>query len=423
MKPLRSNAATSQPPAPSSASRARTAQFVAFALLVAALILGVAPPAEAHVTTVAYADLTAVGATDVRVTFDLQYQLLSASASKAQDDPTLFAEAIEHPQPGSENTVLANHAAAVLAYTTARFTVAVDGGAACRPRPDGSAEFHSRDATDYARFSVRYVCGAAHGASLLVRSTLFPDAESMVKDTKTIVTYALDGRSGSAALDAAHPQFTTAQAWTERFAEFFLLGAEHLLTGFDHILFLIALIVSSRRLRDVVLVATCFTLAHSVTFLLAALGVVHVPSRIVEPIIALSIAAVAGWYLWSVRSRSGRDPRVGQDPRAKDPRAPSRGALALRLGIVFGFGLVHGLGFASALNIQEPWSWTLLWSLLVFNVGIEAVQLAIIAIVFPTLALLRRRTPRTAAGLSVVIAAVVLLFGLAWTVQRVLGLG
>ncbi len=398
--------------------------LVALAIIAAAMLL-TAGPADAHVTTVAYADITAAGSADVRVEFDLQYELLSASAAKAQNDPGLFDQAIEHPRQGAENAVLADHAAAILAYTAARFTVAVDGGRACRPRADGPATFHTRDATDYARFSVRYACGAAPGSAFLVRSALFPDTEGLVKDTKTIVTYALGGRTGSAALDAAHPQFSTAQPWTERFTEFFLLGAEHLLTGLDHILFLVALIVSSRRLRDVVLAATCFTVAHSVTFLLAALGLVHVPARVVEPVIALSIAAVAGWYLWSVRPRSRllSSSAAGQDPAVPDPRPPSRRALAVRLGIVFCFGLVHGLGFASALNIQEPWSWTLLWSLLVFNVGIEAVQLAIIAVVFPPLALLRRHAPRTAAVLSIVVASIVLLFGLVWTVQRVLGLG
>ncbi len=65
-----------------------------------------------------------------------------------------------------------------------------------------------------------------------------------------------------------------------------------------------------------------------------------------------------------------------------------------RLGVVFCFGLVHGLGFAGALGIDEAWSWTLLWSLLVFNVGIEVVQLAIIAVVFPLLLVLRRRAPK-----------------------------
>lgn len=64
-----------------------------------------------------------------------------------------------------------------------------------------------------------------------------------------------------------------------------------------------------------------------------------------------------------------------------------------RLGVVFCFGLVHGLGFAGALGIDSAWSWTLLGSLLVFNVGIETVQLALIALVFPVLTLLRHRSP------------------------------
>ncbi|VXB22272.1 HupE / UreJ protein [Microbacterium sp. 8M] len=384
--------------------------------LLAAAVLLLPRPADAHVTTVAYADLSATSGTDVRVRFDLQYPLLSASAARAEKDPGLFTDAIEHARPGTENQVLAGHASAILAYTTARFTVAVDGGGACLPRADGPAQFHSRDATDYARFTVRYTCAVAHRGAVVVRSTLFPDSEGMVKDTKTIVTYALDGRSGSAVLDRTHPRFSTAQPWTERFAEFFLLGAEHLLTGVDHIFFLVALIISSRRLRDLVLAATCFTVAHTITFLLAALGAVHVGANVVEPAIALSIAAVAAWHLWEERLRRAAVRRGMPSP------APSRGASLLRLGIVFGFGLIHGLGFASALNITEPWSWTLLWSLLVFNLGIEAVQLAVILVVFPPLALLRRRMPRTATALGVVVTAAVLLLGVLWFGMRMLGI-
>ena len=385
-------------------------------VLIATAVLLLPRPADAHVTTVAYADLSAASATDVRVRFDLQYPLLSASAAKAEKDPGLFADAIEHPRAGAEDQVLAEHASTILAYTTARFTVAPEGGRPCRPHAEGAAAFHNRDATDYARFTVRYTCDTAHRGALVVRSTLFPDAEGMVKDTKTIVTYALNGRSGSAVLDRTHPQFSTAQPWTERFAEFFLLGAEHLLTGLDHILFLVALIISSRRLRDLVFAATCFTAAHTITFLLAALGFVHIGANIVEPAIALSIAAVAAWHLWEERLRRAAVRRGMPAP------APSRGASLLRLGIVFGFGLIHGLGFASALHITEPWSWTLLWSLLVFNLGIEAVQLAIILLVFPPLTLLRRRMPRTATVLGIVVTAAVLLLGLLWFVMRLLGI-
>ena len=80
------------------------------------------------------------------------------------------------------------------------------------------------------------------------------------------------------------------------------------------------------------------------------------------------------------------------------------------------------LGFAGALGIDEPWSWQLLWSLLVFNVGIEAVQLAVIAVVFPVLALLRRRAPRVGLSATGLVSAVVSVTGLVWFVQRLWGL-
>ncbi len=167
------------------------------------------------------------------------------------------------------------------------------------------------------------------------------------------------------------------------------------------------------------LTATTFTLAHSVTFVLAALGLVTVPASVVEPIIALSIAVVAGWHLWRLWRRGSH---------ATDLKAASDSHLSLdragwaRLGVVFCFGLVHGLGFAGALGIDEAWSWTLLWSLLVFNVGIEAVQLGIIVAVFPLLAVLRHRAPLAGLWTTGAIAGGVAVMGLVWFVQRVFGI-
>ncbi len=164
--------------------------------------------------------------------------------------------------------------------------------------------------------------------------------------------------------------------------------------------------------------ATTFTIAHSVTFILAATGVIAAPPEVVEPTIALSIAVVAAWYLW----------RLVRRDQADEDLSKAHGFLRLdragwlRVAVVFVFGLVHGLGFASALGIDEPWSWTLLWSLLVFNVGIEAVQIGIIVIVFPLLVLLRRRAPRVGMWVSAAIAVVVTVAGLVWFVQRILGI-
>lgn len=396
------------------------------ALIIAAVastigILLPAAAAQAHgFSSTVYADITAPADGTVRTHLELEYDLLVVSAAEKQHDQALFDDGTRLFETGEEATAMNAHAATVTAYVTERFTVAA-GGSACRPRQVGDIPVHQRDGVPYAQLTLEFTCAAAsggHGAHEIA-SALFPDAEDYVKDTKTIVTYDLDGRSGSAALDAQHPSFSTGQSAGERFGEFFLLGAEHLLSGIDHILFLLALIIGSRRLRDVVLAATTFTVAHSVTFLLAALGVVTVPAAIVEPIIALSIAVVAAWYLWGVwKRRSSGIPTVAD-------LAPSRGmdkADWLRLAVVFLFGLVHGLGFASALGIDEAWSWTLLWSLLVFNVGIEAVQLGIIAVVFPLLIVLRRRAPRTGLWVGIAVAAAVTVIALVWFVQRVLGI-
>lgn len=380
--------------------------------------------AEAHgFTSSVYVDVTSPADGHVQAGLDLEYDLLVASAAEKEDDPALFEQGMDLFQTGEESTALNAHADTVVKYVTERFTVTADGNA-CVPSRVGDFTVSERDSVPYARVFLDFACPEPDGESPTheLTSALFPDSEDYVTDTKTIVTYELDGRSGSAALDAAHPSFSTGQSGADRFGEFFLLGAEHLLSGLDHILFLLALIVGSRRLRDVVLAATTFTVAHSVTFLLAALGVVAVPAAIVEPIIALSIAVVALWYLWGEWTRRRHPFAVPVDVGRRGLWGLDR-ADAVRLAVVFCFGLVHGLGFAGALGIDEAWSWSLLWSLLVFNVGIEAVQLGIIAIVFPILAVLRRRAPLVGLWASIAVTGFVAVIGLFWFAERLLGAG
>jgi hypothetical protein len=400
---------------------------LALALVAAGLALVGAPAAAHGFSSTAYVDVTAADDGAVRTALELEYDLLIVSAAENGDDDDLFQEGMELFESGDEELALNAHADTVVEYATERFTVS-SHGAECTPSLVGDITVDIRDDVPYARLLLDQDCPAADagepGAHEL-RSALFPDSEGYVTGTTTIVTYDIDGRSGSAALDAANPSFSTEQHWTERFVEFFLLGAEHLLGGLDHILFLLALIVGSRRLRDVVLAATTFTVAHSVTFLLAALGLVDVPAAVVEPLIALSIAVVAAWYLWGAWRRRPLS-AVGA---AEAGTTRTTGRLGLdrgdwtRLAVVFAFGLMHGLGFAGALGIQEAFSWTLLWSLLVFNVGIEVVQLVLIAIIFPVLALLRRRAPRAGLWAGIIVASVVTVMGLYWFVERVLGIG
>ncbi|HTJ39245.1 MAG TPA: HupE/UreJ family protein [Dactylosporangium sp.] len=389
-------------------------------IMIAAVLLAILAPvrASAHgFSSTVYATVTAGEPGHVRTALELEYDLFVVSAADAGRDDPLFragTAAFEAQDDAGQAAALQGHAEAAVRYVTERFAVNA-GGRACVPAPVGGFTMGEQEGVPYARMLLDWACPERSDAHE-VRSALFPEAEGYVKGVKTIVTYDIDGRTGSAALDAEHPGFSTGQAWYQRFWEFFRLGAEHLLTGVDHILFLLALIAGSRRLREIVLAATSFTLAHSVTFMLAALGAVDAPARLVEPVIALSIAVVAGWHLWRLARRG---------EHAGDLETSGRGHLSLdragwaRLGVVFCFGLVHGLGFAGALGIHEAWSWTLLWSLLVFNVGIEVVQLALIGVAFPLLVVLRRRSPLAGRWATGATAAGVSVMGLIWFVQRI----
>lgn len=367
------------------------AALVALAALVAVLATGLASaaPAAAHdATSTAYVEVKGAG-NHVEATLDLEYDLLMKSA-------WLYAEAYEAKGRTEQLHQLEKNADAVAEYVHGRFAVG-HGDASCSPRPAGDADVHTRGGRPFAVLTLAYDCPVGAGGTYTVSSALFPDAESFVHSTETIVHYDIDGRSGSQVLTAAEPTLeSTGHQESRQITDFFLLGMEHLLFGLDHILFLLSLLIGARGLRDVVLAATAFTAAHSVTFLLAAMGVVHVPGSVVEPVIAASIAAVAlaGLFL-------------------RDREATGR----WRLPVVFLFGLVHGLGFAGALGIDESWSWELLLSLLSFNLGIEAVQLGLIAVTFPLLALLRR-TPAHRWALPAMTAPIVLV-SVYWFCERV----
>jgi hypothetical protein len=395
----------------------RVRSFAVAAAVAGALLLTASSAFGHGFSSVVYVDATAPERGHVRTVLGLEYDLLVVSAADAENDDPLFKQgtpAWEARDTAAEADALDAHAGTVMRYVTKRFGVTTEGEA-CTAKQDGGVKIGERDGVPYAFLALDYRCPETGDAHEL-RSTLFPDSEGYVKSTKTIVTYDLDLQTGSASLDAKHPAFSTHQSRLEQYWQFFRLGAEHLYTGIDHILFLLALIAGSRRLREIVLAATTFTLAHSVTFILAALGVVHAPASIVEPVIALSIAVVAGLYLWRIWQRGSR---------ATDIEALGNGHFGLdpagwaRLAVVFCFGLVHGLGFASALGIDRAFSWTLLSSLFVFNLGIEAVQIAIILAVFPVLALLRRRAPLAGLSATGAMAAVACAIGLLWFVERV----
>jgi len=156
-----------------------------------------------------------------------------------------------------------------------------------------------------------------------------------------------------------------------------VLGVEHILSGIDHLLFVLALLIITRGSWRLVKTVTAFTVAHSITLSLAALGFVRVPPAPVEAVIALSIVFVAAEI---VHSRQGRPGLTERAPWV----------------VAFTFGLLHGFGFAGALSQIGLPQHDIPLALLCFNVGVEVGQLLFIASVFAVVAVARPITRRVA---------------------------
>jgi len=181
---------------------------------------------------------------------------------------------------------------------------------------------------------------------------------------------------------------------------FLRLGIEHIFTGYDHIAFLIGLLLLGGSFKELVQIVTAFTVAHSITLALATLAVVNPTPRLVEPLIAASIVYVAAENLWALR------------------RGTRAEALRHRWMLTFAFGLVHGFGFASVLrDLHLPRS-GLAAALVTFNLGVEVGQVCIVAVAVPLLAILRRTRWFDTVGVRVCSLAVGCL-GLTWLVQRI----
>lgn len=179
------------------------------------------------------------------------------------------------------------------------------------------------------------------------------------------------------------------------FLAFLKLGIEHILSGFDHLLFLCALLIGLRKLGPMLGIITCFTVGHSITLALAALNLVMISSRVIEPLIAASIIVVG------LENIFRKDATID------------------RYWMAGGFGLIHGFGFAGALRettvIQAGESIVL--PLFSFNLGVEVGQLLVAAIVVPLLLLLRRQPHFARYSIPAVSAVVILISGF-WLLER-----
>jgi len=298
--------------------------------------------------------------------------------------------------------------AEIASYALARLAVLADG-APCSLRANGHFLKKNHDG-DYAALKVLGDCGAAARPleTLDIRYSLFFDLDA---EHEGLLRLQAGGGTltGVFAADRRSLRFEVNEASSfAQFLSFARQGVWHIWIGFDHVLFLLALLLPAVLMhrdgrwlaaerfgpvfRDVVRVVTAFTVAHSITLSLATLGLVALPSRLVEAAIALSVLLAALNNLRPVVSE-------------------------WRWLAAFAFGLLHGFGFAGVLADLGLPSESLLLALLGFNLGVEAGQLAIVAVFLP-LAFMLRGTAAYSRGLMSGGSLAVALLALAWMIER-----
>lgn len=202
-----------------------------------------------------------------------------------------------------------------------------------------------------------------------------------------------DHDTQEALLDARQPSamfVVEGGSWLRTGWRFAQLGVEHIVTGYDHLAFLVCLLLGASTGRSLVMVVTSFTIAHSITLALATFDLVVLPSRLVESVIALSIAYVAAENF------------VGRQMMA-------------RYQVTFVFGLIHGFGFSNILRAMDLPRSNLAVSLFSFNAGVEAGQIAFVLVLFP---LVTRLHTGRAAMIRAVVSLVVFGVAVFWLVER-----
>ncbi len=293
------------------------------------------------------------------------------------------------------------------AYALSRLTLTANGQSCPMAATDHLVDDHTDGAYEVFRFEAR--CASTIDNEIAVAYGLFFDIDPQHKGLLRLQ------RGGTISTGVFTPEarqqtfsLSMPSRWRQ-FVDYAAQGVWHIWIGFDHILFLMALLlpavaVRTRRqwmpvtrflpaLGDVAKIVTAFTVAHSITLTLATLGLISLPSRLVESTIALSVIVAALNNIF--------------------PLFPER-----RWPMAFVFGLIHGFGFATVLGDLGLPAGSLALALVGFNLGVEAGQLAIVAGFLP-LAWWLRATPFYQRGVLLGGSAVIAVLAAIWLVERV----
>jgi hydrogenase/urease accessory protein HupE len=346
--------------------------------LMALCVLTIASIASAHPVPFSYLDVqiekSSVNVSLVAHIFDVAHDLQVTPAERLLD-PSLVAE----------------REGAIRAMLAPRLELSADGRLLT---PEWGTTEVLRDRQSI-RVRLRYGTASPAG-SVAVNTVMFPYDPMH----QTFVNmYEGDTLASQMILDARHPHLEyfagSRQGVAAVVRKFVPAGIHHILIGPDHLLFLVGLLLLGGSTRQLLLVVTSFTVAHSITLSLAALNIVTPPARLIEPAIALSIVYVGAD---NILAKGGRD---------------------VRGWIAFTFGFIHGFGFANVLREMDLPSRALGWSLFSFNIGVEIGQLLVVVLVASALAALRSRSEWAGRHLAFAGSLVVIVAGAFWFVQRV----
>jgi len=277
-------------------------------------------------------------------------------------------------------------------FVARRVAMRDETGRACMSRVEKSGEDPTNQ--DSALIVMRFDCSGTSGKVFYDSTKLLATQGSKGKHLVTL----LGENAGETMLypqnpplDLSQPMETTAQLMRK----FFDAGIEHIVTGYDHLCFLFALILWATRVWPVVKIVTAFTISHSITLSLAALNIFTLPSTLTEALIAASIVFVAVENYFS---------------RNVDNRWRN----------TFLFGFIHGFGFASALTEMGVPQGGVVPALAAFNIGVEAGQIAIVMAVMPILFAIDRATGgKRSEKLVYALSGLIALAGVFWFLQRI----
>lgn len=277
-----------------------------------------------------------------------------------------------------------------------------DRGVRLIPHLSGGALERPPDAAQLQEDSLLRVWNVRDDAIPLDQQSLtITGLERTITDVFVKITLA-DGRTQQRLLKPDQPSLDLGNVRSARSVPAYLtLGIEHILTGFDHLLFVLGFVLLVPRIGTLIKTISAFTLAHSATLAGTALGVIHPRPAVIETLVALSIVLLA---VEIVKRHRGEPGLTARFPWL----------------IAAAFGLLHGAAFAGALlDIGLPRE-DVVPALFLFNIGVEFGQLLFIAAVLLIMALLRRLRPAPASRYALVPAYAIGSLASAWTIERLL---